>query len=74
MKIQTHTIGEQIRAARDARGWTTTRLAEEAGVSIGLISKIENDGGARNESIQKVAAVLGLVLVVSVELRSESAA
>lgn len=35
--------GKQIRAARKARGWTQTELAEKVGVSVEAVSKWEHD-------------------------------
>lgn len=50
---------ERIRQAREAAGYTKTRLADEVGCSISLISEIES--GTRNctpKRLEKIAKVL----------------
>lgn len=37
------TIGQNIRALRQERGWSTHKLAAESGVPSGSICKYEND-------------------------------
>lgn len=35
-------VGERVRAAREAKGWTLKELAERAHVSVSFLSDIEN--------------------------------
>ncbi len=54
------TVGERIRQVREAKGWTQDRLADEAKISKGFLSEIENHG--KNVSLEllgKVATALG---------------
>lgn len=37
------TIGQNVRALRQERGWSTCKLAAESGVPSGSICKYEND-------------------------------
>lgn len=57
-------IGQRVRAARDARGWSQARLAKEAGVSPNTVLSIEN--GKRPPRPGKLAAVLN-TLGIAVE-------
>ena len=53
-------LGQRIRAAREARGWSQERLADEAGIDRSYMSGIER--GVRNISVLKLsrlAQVLG---------------
>jgi len=54
------TVGERIKQVREARGWTQERLADEAKVSKGFLSELENHG--KNVSLEllgKIASALG---------------
>lgn len=62
------TPGEQIRAARLARGLSTRELADLAGVSNGVANKVERGLPVRLGSLRKVAAALGLGVDSTVEL------
>src|ERR1700686_4525674 len=56
-------LGAKLRHLRTAREWTIAQLAEQAGVSSGLISQIER--GNSNPSIktlQRLRAALGVNL------------
>ena len=54
-------VGRQVKTLREAKGWSQTRLAVEAGMSVSGISMIEN--GHRNLStvtLAKLAEALGV--------------
>jgi transcriptional regulator with XRE-family HTH domain len=54
------TVGERIRQVRETRGWTQDRLAEDAKVSRGFLSEVENKG--KNISLDlllRIATALG---------------
>ena len=54
------TVGERIRQVREAKGWTQEKLADEAKVSKGFLSDVENHG--KNISLDlllRVATALG---------------
>ncbi len=54
-------VGRQVKRLREAKGWSQTRLAVEAGMSVSGISMIEN--GHRNLStatLAKLAEALGV--------------
>jgi transcriptional regulator with XRE-family HTH domain len=54
-------VGREVRSLREARGWSQTRLATEAGMSVSGISMIEN--GHRNLStatLARLAEALGV--------------
>jgi transcriptional regulator with XRE-family HTH domain len=54
-------IGEQIRALRQAKKWTLSRLAAEAGCSVGLLSQVER--GTSRLSVRRlrdIALALGV--------------
>ncbi len=46
-------IGQRVREAREQRGWSQERLADEAGVDRSYMSGIER--GVRNVSVLKLA-------------------
>ncbi|GGQ50381.1 hypothetical protein GCM10010250_22510 [Streptomyces althioticus] len=48
-------LGDAVRAHRRTRGWTQEKLAEEAGLSVGVIRKIEQGGTARVETLHCIA-------------------
>lgn len=51
-------MGAQIRALRNRLGWSQERLAAEADLSTGLISKVENGSAARLDSYEAIARAL----------------
>lgn len=54
------TVGERIKQVREARGWTQEKLADEAKISKGFLSDVENKG--KNISLDlllRVATALG---------------
>jgi len=56
-------VGDRIRQAREGKGWTQDRLSQEAGISKGFLSDVEN--GKRDissENLLKVANALGASL------------
>ena len=54
-------IGEQIRDAREARGWSQFDLAERVGASERTIWSIENEGHmARPRTMVRILAELGI--------------
>lgn len=56
-------LGESIRAARLRRRMTAAELAERAGVSRGLVSRVENgDAGTSIGPAFEMAAILGIPL------------
>ncbi|UED87431.1 helix-turn-helix domain-containing protein [Streptomyces profundus] len=52
--------GERLREARRARGLTQEGLAERAGLSLGVVKKIERGGSARIETYHALARALGV--------------
>jgi transcriptional regulator with XRE-family HTH domain len=55
-------IGESVKQARKARGWTREQLAIEAGVSFTTVANVERGAGATVGTIQKFAEALGVSL------------
>src|ERR1700688_4978646 len=49
------TVGERIREVREAKGWTQDKLADEAKISKGFLSEVENKG--RNMSLDLLLRV-----------------
>lgn len=60
-------IGELIKSLRDVRGITRSELAEQSGVSISHLEKIE--AGHRNPSMRAFVSIM-VVLDVNIDLRS----
>lgn len=57
------TVGQRIRAAREAHGWTQTSLAATASISQGYLSQLEQDEREPTLSIAaRLARSLGLSL------------
>ena len=58
------TIGERIKARRQALGWTLDRLTAEAGVSKGFLSDLENGNrkSAGGEYLKRISEALGVSL------------
>ncbi|RKN45987.1 XRE family transcriptional regulator [Streptomyces hoynatensis] len=52
--------GDRLRDTRLTRGFTQQRLAEEAGLSLGVVKKIERGGTARLETYHALARALGV--------------
>lgn len=54
------TTGDRIRAIREARGMTQDQLAEEAKISKGFLSEVENNKrNISSENLLRIANVLG---------------
>lgn len=54
------TIGDRIREIRDRRGWTQDRLAQEAKISKGFLSEVENNKtNISTDYVMRIASVLG---------------
>lgn len=69
----TKLIGEAIREARHGR-YTLQQLADEAGVSLGLISQLERGmGNPSFKTLQRIAAALDLRIGDLVEAASDNA-
>ena len=49
--------GVQLRAARAMLGWSVQRMAEEAGVAISTVKRIEAADGLSNVTVAKLGAV-----------------
>jgi len=64
MKKSKQSLGERLRAARGTR--TMADVAARCGVSEMTISRLERDVPARIETVERVAAALGL----NVEIRT----
>ncbi|MBV2366199.1 helix-turn-helix domain-containing protein [Streptomonospora nanhaiensis] len=59
------TIGTRLTELRNRRGLTQEALAEQTGLSVGVIRKIENArGGARMETYRLIADALGVETIV----------
>ena len=56
-------VGDRIRQARDARGWSQKRLAEEAGVSENTVLSAEKGRRrTRDEKLRPILEALGMNL------------
>lgn len=62
MTTKSTQLGEMIRQAREARGWSVRRLAEVAGINASTISRIETGGTISSvpDVLQAVAEALEL--------------
>ena len=59
------TIGEQIKAARIAKGWTSQHiLAVHAGLASGVIQRAEAGKHVRSDSLQAIAKALDITLTI----------
>lgn len=59
--IMNPSIGQAIKAARKARGWTQRQLAEAAGVALVTIKTLEADKYIpRGETLRQLAGALGV--------------
>ena len=57
--VQMPTLAEQITTSRTARGWTMSELAKAAGVSVGVVHKLESGGHVRDHTRDSVIRALG---------------
>ncbi|MFF5668771.1 helix-turn-helix domain-containing protein [Streptomyces hygroscopicus] len=53
-------LGDTVRAHRRTAGLSQEQLAEDAGLSLSVIRKIEQGGGARVETLHSIARALGI--------------
>ncbi|WP_067847334.1 helix-turn-helix domain-containing protein [Nocardia lijiangensis] len=61
-----HELGRQIRAAREARGWSQTELATRAGMRQHAVSRLEaGDVVPTITTLERIAAALETELSVS---------
>ncbi|MFE6920296.1 multiprotein-bridging factor 1 family protein [Nocardia sp. NPDC057663] len=61
-----HELGIQIRAAREARGWSQTELANRAGMRQHAVSRLEaGDVVPTLTTLKRITAALGAKLTVS---------
>ena len=71
----TESVGERIRVARQARGWTQSDLAQAVRVSRSAVAQWETDrAGQLREHLSDVADVLGLSVEVLLHGRDGRAA
>jgi transcriptional regulator with XRE-family HTH domain len=55
------TLGKRIVYARKRKGWSQNKLEEEAGLSLGMVSRAEHDRRApTTETVGKLATALGV--------------
>jgi transcriptional regulator with XRE-family HTH domain len=66
-------LGEKIKALRIALGWSTGKLADEAGISRPYLWQLETGGKAHPsfEVLEKVARALGVGVSEFSDVRSE---
>lgn len=57
---QNRTLGEAIRAARQARRWTQEDLAQQSGVSRPTVARLEAGRGVSTTTLTKLAEALNL--------------
>jgi transcriptional regulator with XRE-family HTH domain len=57
---ESSTTGDRLRELRRRRGLTQEALARQAGLSVGVVKKIEQGGGARIETYHALARALGV--------------
>jgi transcriptional regulator with XRE-family HTH domain len=56
-------IGKRLKSLRTERGWTLTEVAEKTGISVGTLSKLENNKTKLNfSSVNKLAEGLGIAV------------
>lgn len=61
-------INDLIIAIRKAKGWTTYKLAKEAGINIKSMYMIEKgDTNPNLGNVQKIAVALGVTITISAE-------
>ncbi|MGH3387314.1 MAG: helix-turn-helix domain-containing protein [Actinomadura sp.] len=59
-------ISDRVRELRRRRGMTQENLAEQAGLSLAVIKKIERGGSARMETYHQIARALGVNTIMFV--------
>lgn len=53
-------VGDVVRKLRESKRWNQARLAEVSGVNKGTIVSVEENGNVKRETLEKVAAGLGM--------------
>lgn len=53
-------VGDRIKELRNAKGWTQAQLATEAGITQGVIGKIEAGHSKRTNKLAEIAHALGV--------------
>jgi transcriptional regulator with XRE-family HTH domain len=72
--VDNQEIGRQLRARRTAAGRTVASVAADAGLSVPYIANLENGrGNPTTAALARLAAALGLRLVVTLEVGEEDA-
>lgn len=61
------TLGQRVREARRARGWSQSELAERSGVSRPTVARIEAGTQVRVGTLNAVAEALGMHVKISVQ-------
>lgn len=56
------TLGERLKAARTARGWSYDKLARMAEVAKGTVVEIERGRSPRIDTLRRIADALGVSL------------
>lgn len=64
------TLGQRVRALRQARGWTLAVLASKAGLSVGYLNDIEHDRHV--PSLGRLAAVASAMGLAVTEVLAET--
>lgn len=62
MNQEADTLAVRVRAARLTKRWTQSKLAREAGVTRGIIEKIEQGRSKRPWHLPQIARALGMSL------------
>lgn len=63
---------EQIRAARGMLKWSARKLAEETGISLPTVQRMERDGGLDNTLNKNVVAVQKALEKAGIEFLPEN--
>lgn len=58
-------VGREIKAWREARGWTRYKLSKHSGVQEISIKRIEEGAGLRLDTLNKLLDAMGLELGIS---------
>lgn len=65
-------IGNRIRQLREAKGWTTNRLANQCGISQSFLRSVElNEKGISVENLALVCTTLGISMKAFFDLPGE---
>lgn len=51
----------KFRESRDANGWTVAELSEKSGVSVGVISELENNNKKKDDKDKKVPSLVNFI-------------